>query len=75
MEPTSRAQYRPDGSVYIPKKVDGMDMLRQWRNHNYEEYVAVLEYQARHDEPDNVEENLSHNTTAEHAHTPEKTTT
>ncbi|KIX04098.1 uncharacterized protein Z518_07651 [Rhinocladiella mackenziei CBS 650.93] len=45
MQPRSRAQDRPDGTVYIPKKIDGLEFLRGWKRLHPTEYDHVIEHQ------------------------------
>lgn len=52
MEETARTQEKPDGTVYVPKKVDGLEFLKLWKKLNPAEYDVVVDHQAKMGELD-----------------------
>src|ERR1700712_237658 len=47
MEPTRRVEERPDGTLYTPEKVDGLEFLRTWKRLNAYEHDDIVEKQAQ----------------------------
>ncbi|KIW94754.1 uncharacterized protein Z519_04731 [Cladophialophora bantiana CBS 173.52] len=45
MEPKSRAEDRPDGTTYIPNRVDALEFLRTWKKLNPLEYDGIVAHQ------------------------------
>lgn len=45
MEETPRTQEKPDGTLYVPKKVDGVEFLKLWKKLNPAEYETVVDHQ------------------------------
>ncbi|KIX97654.1 uncharacterized protein Z520_06432 [Fonsecaea multimorphosa CBS 102226] len=45
MEPKSRATDRPDGTTYVPDKVDAVEFLRIWKKTNPLEYDGIVAHQ------------------------------
>ncbi|KAH0842306.1 hypothetical protein AYO21_00076 [Fonsecaea monophora] len=45
MEPKSRAEDRPDGTTYVPQRVDALEFLRTWKKINPLEYDGIVAHQ------------------------------
>lgn len=52
MERKKWEKARPDGTTYDPPKVDGMEMLRVWKEKIPDQYEFMLQYQAEGQQQD-----------------------